>query len=99
MRQQFSTTALKPEPMQWYHQYGERVKAALWNSVSRENMFERRRWNKVMLTEIKTEKYSHKKTIKMGNLKKIYTLGQRKAILDKDVGRKNKQRKNIYGYI
>ena len=70
MRQQFSTTALKPEPMQWYHQYGERVKPALWNSVSRENMFEGRRWNKDMFTEIKTEKYSHKKTIKMGNLKK-----------------------------
>lgn len=71
-RQQFSTTALKPEPMHIYiyHQYSKRVKLALWNSVSRENMSKRRRRNKDMFTEIKTETYGHKKTTKTGNLKK-----------------------------
>lgn len=53
-----------------YHQYGKRVKLALWNSVSRENMSKGRRRNKDMFTEIKTETYGNKKTIKMGNLKK-----------------------------
>ena len=64
------STEARTHAMIYYHQYGKRVKLALWNSVSRENMSKGRRRNKDMFTEIKTETYGHKKTIKTGNLKK-----------------------------
>lgn len=46
-----------------------------------------------MLTEIKTEKYSHKKTIKMGNLKKYILQAKEKQFQIKmQEGKTSKER-------
>lgn len=51
-----------------------------------------------MLTEIKTEKYSHKKTIKMGNLKKYILQAKEKQFQIKmQEGKTSKESRTYMG--